>query len=223
MVYIGRAVGLGRTPNTSPAALYAVSGRSEESRARRATINESTVHIGPVDGSDNDPLRHYDAMMLGEGNSIVVSNGVHTNLIAEAYEKIKRPEDTIKTVLDELGAEPDSYHTPRIAALFNFVQHFRGYLGIVTEDGAAKTWYKTLEKGTAFFLPTYKGDKNNPRNVIVNDSQHIFPVNLYGNTPEELAGELYEIMDRDFVVSTVAAVWDFNDQKWKFAVRNLHG
>ena len=221
MVYIGRAVGLGRTPNTNPVALYAVSGRSEESRARKATIHDGAVHIGPLDGSDNDPLRHYDAMTLVD-SSIVVSNGVHTNDIAEAYEKVKRSEDAIKNVLDELGAEPDSYHTPRIAALFNFVQHYRGYFGIVNEGREPNTWYNTIEVGKAFMLPTYKGDRQDPRNVVVNDSQHIFPLNLYENTPEELAEELYRMIDGYFVVSAVAAVWNFNDQKWEFAVRNLH-
>src|SRR3989344_4179360 len=98
MVYIGRAVGLGRTPDTNPAALYAVSGRSGESKARKATINDNKIHIGPLDGSDNDPLRHYDAMTLVDRNSIVVSNGVHTNGIAETYEKVKRSEDAIKNV-----------------------------------------------------------------------------------------------------------------------------
>jgi len=71
-------------------------------------------------------------------------------------------------------------------------------------------------------LPTYKGDRQDPRNVVVNDSQHIFPLNLYENTPEELAEELYRMIDGYFVVSAVAAVWNFNDQKWEFAVRNLH-
>ena len=223
MVYIGRAVGLGRSPGTNPVALYAVSGRSEESRARIATINDNKIHIGPIDGSDNDPLRHYDAMTLVDWNSIVVSNGVHINCIAETYEKIKRPEDAIKNVLAEFGAEPDSYHTPRIAALFNFVEHFKGYFGIVNKGHYPSTWYKTMEVGTAFMLPTYTGDQQDRQKIVVNNYNHMFPVKLHGNTPEELAEELYGIIDRDFVVCTSAAVWDYKSQEWKFAVRNLHG
>ena len=92
MVYLGRVVGIGKMKDRKPFVLYAVSGRSEESKQRRASIyeNEGRVRIGPLDGSDSDPLRHYDAIQAGKNNSyVVVSNGVQTSGIAIRCSKLR--------------------------------------------------------------------------------------------------------------------------------------
>ncbi len=228
MVYLGRVVGIGKMEDRKPFVLYAVSGRSEESKQRKASIYESEgrVHIGPLDGSDSDLLRHYDAVQAGRNNSyIVVSNGSQTDGIASRCSKLMtRPglRSNIQKSLDCMRAEPDACHTPRIAAIYTPNQHFSGFFGIRNYRRAAEAWELDLTEGMAFLLPTYKGDPNDPRAVIVSHADGNPAVDFNGKTAQQLADQLYDWVDRNLVVCTAAYAQEEWGKPWKFAVRNLH-
>src|SRR3989304_1093670 len=215
MVYIGRAVGIGCLKDENkPVVLYAVSGRSPESKARIATIDgeKNIIFIRPSESeAQDDPLRHYAAMIVGDNNSIFVSNGRQTPETVKRYSEVKKVDKSMSGVLDSMGAEPDSYHTPRISAGLDFVQFQRAYFGIINHGTTSDVWHTYVDSGKAILLPTYKGDPENPAEVVVNDDRTLYELELPGDRPEtaknvtaqQLADRLFEWMDKTLVVAQI--------------------
>lgn len=91
--YLGRMFAIGKTTRGEDVVVYAVTGRSDSSRARR--LEEEWVQ-GRVRTSVTDPeqlkkgnpaLLLYNAIVLTKNGDLVVSNGAQTDLIVEACEK----------------------------------------------------------------------------------------------------------------------------------------
>lgn len=248
MVYLGRICGVGLTEEGKPAMVYAVSGRSEASRQRKATIvrdppppeTSCFVHIGPLESDDNDPLRHYDAIICYRWGFGVVSNGRQTgDLGAEGNKSMSSKSNEyiingMAHVLQKWGAEPDEYKTPRIGGAVKEIreiwerrtpQGFHFCLGRVSEYGL-NIIQPNVKRGNIFGISTYNGDFEDPRKVVVSRDPNIL-ILPSGRSATELANNLYDWMDQDFVVCTAAAVYDgkkihFADETWRMVKRNLH-
>ena len=226
MVYLGRGIWLFSTEEGRFGKFYSVEGRSSASRERKAVYHpgERRVAIEPLDKSQIDPLRHYNATRFGDG-LLVVSNGLHTEDIYNSQDK--RPVG-LRRRLNTWGVEPDSLHTPRIAGMLNIhgiVNNPLLYLGMVSDNGVRSIRVKP-NPGYAYGISTYNGDENNPKPFDINllSKQSRLPkVRVEGETPEEIA-EFFatEVIDPKFFVSGVSAVWYEEDRDWRIAVRNLH-
>lgn len=221
MVYLGRICGIGLTEEGKPILLYAVSGRSEASKERKARRYHDMVHIGPLKRSHDDPLRHYDAISVSLNGTGVATNGRHTEDVSEYY--LNKPTIGIQQALMRWGHEPDEpIYTPRIAAALKAKPSSQRdfSLGIVSKDAGANTISLFPPDGVAYGISTYAGDTKNPREIVIPYATPILSLPASGNTVQRLADDLYDYIDRDFVVCTAAALWDGNE--WKMAVRNLH-
>ncbi|MBI5061344.1 MAG: hypothetical protein HZB67_03445 [Candidatus Aenigmarchaeota archaeon] len=233
MVYLGRVLGVGITDSyddCEPTLVYAVSGRSQPSRERKATVPDAhrayksydTVHIGPLDGSDDDPLRHYDAIMLTDGIG-VVSSGQHTNeIMRQLTDTTKKSEMVLRNVLSEFGYEPDEYHTPRIAGI---VENDGFYLGMVSENGVDIAMILP-KPGDIFSITTYVGSDEENEKIIIPNALTIMRLPSDFDYVNGIANQLYEWMDKDFVVCVSAATYfggsaSFNNE-WSVDVKNLH-
>lgn len=264
MSYLGRIVGVGLTKDGKPVCVYAVSGRSGSSKARKTHKYPTRVFIGSsltkkpydkitaeeksgivkyLDGSspysdvsylikdlteeekkimrdqiNNEQFIFYNAIKTVY-NLGVVSNGLHTNGIARG--------NSIEGVLEWWGPELDgpnkTPYTPRIAcaAEGRYLE-----LGIVSRpEKINKTSIFEMfnsENGIIHGLSTYAGNQNAPREIVINHEPKLLELPAEGLNAKQLADDLFNWVDRDFVVCTAAAVYDRTEDKWNLATRDLN-
>ncbi len=158
-MYIGRIVAIGMSPQGNAAAMYRVSSRSFPNR--EAIRKGETVSIMPRAGFEGDlkksPYIAYNCVRLA-GDYAVVSNGSHTDPIAEKIAAGMSPRDAISLGLLAMDYEKDDYNTPRIIAVINR-QEPVGFLGVIRKDALLVREF-ALESGKAYYISTY--EKNAP-------------------------------------------------------------
>jgi IMP cyclohydrolase len=161
-MYVGRIVAVGQNSAGQNAALYRVSSRSFPNR--QAVDINATIAIVPRPGAEADlqknPYIAYNALRLVEVEMTrkwaVVSNGSHTDPIAEKIAMGLPVRDALTLSLLAMDYEKDSYNTPRIAAV---VPHRgdRAWLGIVRHD-ALVVKEVPLRRGHALYIATYEAN-----------------------------------------------------------------
>lgn len=251
-MYLGRVVGLGMLPDEREFIAYAVSGRSDASRTRKARItgegNVQKVNIGPL-GLDKLTLVQeaqaqwifYNGIITSgfEGEEVyaLASNGEQ----GDAAERILKHrtsdmseshmrslcmdiQDAAAAAMIVLRPERDKYKTPRIAGVLG---NCHAYLGIITEDGYFDGFMDDLSENTGkmFFVSTYMGEKDS-NEVVVPKGKVEIPmgsIDLHGEKAQELADNLYDWMDKDLVVCTAVALFSGDYESLDLAVRNLYG
>ncbi len=154
-VYLGRIVAIARSPEGRLAALYRVSSRSFPNR--RTVLGEGVASIVPKPGHETDvaknPYIAYNcARVVGQWG--VVSNGSHTDPIAEKLAAGLPPRDALVYALSGLDYEHDAYDTPRIAAVISR-QGSLGWLGVIRRDGLEVRGIE-LAAGECLHLSTYE-------------------------------------------------------------------
>lgn len=241
-MYLGRVVSVGELPDGREFIAYAVSGRSDPSRARKARIIEESdvrkVNIGPLDLDNLNPEQEkmkqwifYNGIITdfrGEERYVLASNGEQTDAAQKLFDNQHDIEigglyagSAMATAMMVLGPERDKYKTPRIAGVISSVCSTE--LFISTEDGDFRDFGGST-KGTMDVVSTYQGKKDS-NNVIVPTGEVKIPMgtlDLQGNTAQEIANNLYDWMDPDLVVCTAVALVDSGYSFVDLAVRNLH-
>lgn len=164
--YPGRLVVLGRDASGRfGIVLYAVTGRSPASRARRLVQDGPAVWTRPTDAgalaSGRADLLVYPAIRLGRG--IAVSNGRQTADIDP--DAGGDPAAELERALKDWSYEPDApIHTPRISGCV--LSSGRMALAILRRlpDGATERAFYELpaEPGRGRFLATYAGESRDP-------------------------------------------------------------
>jgi IMP cyclohydrolase len=119
-MYVGRIVGVGRTPDGRPVSAYRVSSRSFPNR--NAEQLGQSIQIVPRPGSPDaasaSPYIAYECLLWNE-RFAVASNGTHTRPIFERLKAGHTPRDAMVSVLAGLDREYDGYDTPRLCGLFD--------------------------------------------------------------------------------------------------------
>jgi len=197
--YLGRMPIVGRTPDgRHDVVAYFPTGRSAGSRARYlAEMPDGTIKIDPSadakPGQGNPALIYYNALRFLDDGSIVVTNGVQTDLVVETYEALKRKrlspldllqesfrnprmmdnwveKDGVKTHqrIDITEFEPDHpNYTPRVSAVLG---QDRAAMSIAMyNNGVVERHYFDIPlvvNGIARGLPTYTG-KNVPEGETI--------------------------------------------------------
>jgi len=200
-VYVGRIVAVGKT--TKPFAAYRVSSRSFPNRVAKV-VEDGVVAIQPLDPDDmkKNPYIAYNCLRTTP-RGIVVSNGTHTDAIAEVLASGATPDTALQQVLNEMGYEKDEFNTPRIAGI---ITDTMGYLGIVRADAVEVTGFELVE-GVCRFICTYELDRIDGKN-------HPF----IAKNAAESAKQIYEQgVFEDFEKPVCAAAW-----MEEFAVYNPH-
>lgn len=164
-MYVGRIVAVGRNCAGANAGLYRVSSRSFPSR--KAVDLNGRIAIVPREGHETDvhknPYIAYSCLRVARDWAIV-TNGSHTDPIAEKIESGVPIRDALVSTLLALDYEKDDYHTPRIAGAAP-LEGDVGWLGIVRPDALVVKSVE-LAPGRASYLATYEADD-------VRDSQHV--------------------------------------------------
>lgn len=163
-MYIGRIVAVGMTPKGQNAAMYRVSSRSFPNR--EACLNGEAVSIRPRAGFESDlmksPYITYNCIRV-VGTYAVISNGSHTDPIAEKIAMGIPPRDAIAMGLLAMDYEKDDYNTPRIVAVAKLDGNV-GFLGIIRHD-ALQVKQIHLKPGRAWYLATYEKNEVSDANI----------------------------------------------------------
>lgn len=199
-MYIGRIVCVAQTSDERLCALYRVSSRSFPNRT--AVVEKEKVRIVPKPGHENDvaknPYIAYNCVrVVCDGEVAVVSNGSHTDPIAEKIDSGMGVRDALTLSLMTMDYEKDDYNTPRIAAVADKVDGAT-WLAIVREDGL-EVRRIPLAPGHFAYVATYEENAILPR----------FSGHWTVNTAEEachfiLGGGVFA--ERKHPVAAVAAV-----------------
>jgi IMP cyclohydrolase len=171
MPYPGRLIIIGRDPGGSHAVLvYAITGRSPSSQARRLKFADQAVWTEPLNmevlQKGNVDLLIYRAVALGRG--IAISNGRQTDEIVQVLNRETEETDPgaiLARALRDWIYEPDAPHyTPRISGCL--LAGGQAGLSIIRRmaDGSAGRSFHSWDPrpGTGRLIATYRGPEENP-------------------------------------------------------------
>lgn len=191
--YPGRIIILGNTREGKAAIAYALMGRSEASRKRTLALDDDgvlrTLILGEERPEDTS-LLVYDAMKRADGR-IIVSNGSHTDTIADTLASSGTFEDAVM----KMCAEDDAPHfTSRISGLYDEGDRSCRLAVVRREgDGVARIVYTyPAEDGYAHCIHTY----------LESDSDLLVPFTKdpelleVPSTVDEFARQTWDAMDR---------------------------
>tara|TARA_Y100000310_G_scaffold10116_1_gene10836 strand:+ start:6079 stop:6852 length:774 start_codon:yes stop_codon:yes gene_type:complete len=182
MVYSGRGLVVGMTPDGSPFIGSSLTGRRPSSQAREYVRGEGDViKTNPTDPKileEGSPALLIYPALVRCGDRLIGSNGAQTDLLLSAAENFPHPQVILSVafrnpvnVYDEKGdreidltaPEPDDYNTPRINAVVGdenaaLSTIFKGEEGSIHN----KAYPIKLEPGRARVITTYQGDNAEP-------------------------------------------------------------
>ena len=233
--YPGRQIFLGRTRQGNPCFAYLVTGRSPQSRERRATKTNHGIIMGPIGNESYDWLRHYTAVMTDDRIGLAaVTNGIQTEAVYETYRLLYHSKSApgaeyMTAIMTGAQYEPDSLHTPRIAGVIAFPAGNTEpiyIMSIVTDDPPANTWVITPEKATLTGVSTYNGNLETPQAFDVSGNLPVIE-NSY-DTSAEIAKYVYEIsaamnQAEDIRVCAIGGVRSIDKKTWELSMINRHG
>jgi len=229
--YPGRQLFLGMTDSKYPCFAYLVSGRSPESRERKAVPIGQAIRIGPMGDTPYDPLRHYNSVIFDKLSGIAaVSNGIQTEAIFETYKLMFNTgsaptRDYLEQILEGAMAEPDSYHTPRIAGVITGSRESPVFLiGMKAHNVYAMATQLTPQAGTLVGISTYTGSLDSPESR--QPSAALPEIEFKGKSSQELANFLFEISaasykGNDIRVCSIGGIRS-HDLIWDISFVNAH-
>jgi IMP cyclohydrolase len=230
--YPGRQVFVGVTVKGKPAFAYLVTGRSPQSRERKATPRENTIIMGPLGNVPYDWLRHYVAVKYDNDiGLLVVTNGIQTEAIYEMYKLLYHTASApnksyLKKIMDGANYEPDSLRTPRVSGVITNPARKTGsvyLLSIVTSGQPAAAWQVKPKRGTLTGISVYQGNMESPGAFNIDGG--LPEIEFRGETPQELADFIYGIstamyQGEDIRVCALGGIREGNT--WKMALINRH-
>ena len=187
MLYSGRGIMVGVTPQEEMFVGYTLTGRSPSSQARKLVQGEITGVVR-TDVTDPEQLKKgspalllYPALIPTTRGPIIAGNGVQTRLIYSAYENSDGSQDPGQLMFDAFlhpnfeydshedrwinttTYEPDApNNTPRISA-FAYQGNVVFHIVRCVHGNPQETVYKfALQPEHGAFLTTYEGFNENP-------------------------------------------------------------
>lgn len=232
--YPGRQLFLGMTTDNRPAAAYLVTGRSKESRERKAVPVDNTVRMGPLGDVAYDPLRHYTAVKYDNpAGTLAVSNGIQTEVVFEMYKllfNVGSPltKDYMVEIMEGANAEPDSYHTPRIAGIIVTGSNAGNpimIIGIKSYGQPAIATQVNPQPGILTGVSTYEGSMDSP--AATNPAAALHDLKFDGKTPQELAKLIYDVSRAEYKgddirICAVGIIRSADNRTWDISIINAH-
>jgi len=226
MPYPGRVIIIGKSPAGKNVVMYAITGRSPSSQARRLVIDGEAqqVLVTPTDEetlkTGNPDLLVYPAIMCGSG--IAVSNGKQTVDIFNHLSKDRAATAVLTEALAGWEYEPDApNYTPRISGCITS----GAGMGILKRDGdgsvAAACCELSLTPGRGRLIATYSGANENPLPSFAGEPRE---VDIPWPTAEDAVQAFYDALgpapgNPDF---RVAAACLYADSGITLKVKNRH-
>lgn len=150
-MYLGRILSVGTNENGFFVA-YRVSSRSFPNRV--AKLFDTRASIIPKEGHEKDifenPYITYNCIKI-VGDVAIVSNGSHTDVIADKIAVGMNIKDAIALSLITMDYEKDDFNTPRIAGAIT--NDGEAYIGIVTHESVI---LEKVPKGESCYIATYE-------------------------------------------------------------------
>lgn len=166
--YPGRFIIIGKDlPGKNVIIVYAITGRSPSSQARRIAITAEGAWVRPTDEKileeGNRDLLVYPAILYGHG--LAVSNGKQTSDIRDALSSERDPVDILSSALDHWEYEPDApTFTPRISGCV--LPEGQAALSIIKRDidgSSSRNYFKIpVLPGKGKMISTYSGENRDP-------------------------------------------------------------
>ena len=155
-MYLGRILAVGST-ESGKFVSYRVSSRSFPNRIAKTFDNR--ISIVPTEGNEKDVFKNpyiaYNSIKIVK-DIAVVSNGSHTDIIADKIESGMSIRDSIALSLLSMDYEKDDFNTPRIAGATTIDGD--SYIGIVTHEDLI---VEKVEKGKCAYISTYEHTRPN--------------------------------------------------------------
>ncbi len=155
-MYTGRILSTGMNCDGKPFVAYRVSSRSFPNR--RCLKFDNRAAVVPKEGFEKDIFENtyiaYNSIRI-VGDIAIVSNGSHTDVIADKIALGMNIKDALAYSLLTMDYEKDDYNTPRIAAVVtatNKEEDYGCYIGIVSDK---KLLVEQVPYGEAAFISTY--------------------------------------------------------------------
>lgn len=165
-VYLGRILAVGSTESGKFVA-YRVSSRSFPNRIAKSF--EDRVSIVPTEGNEKDVFKNpyiaYNSIKIVD-DIAVVSNGSHTDVIADKIASGMNIRDSIALSLLSMDYEKDDFKTPRIAGATTLQGD--SYIGIVTHEDLI---VQKVETGKCVYISTYEQTKPQIVDFNANNAQ----------------------------------------------------
>ncbi len=232
MEYPGRLIVIGRDrPTGKTAVVYAVTGRSPSSQARRLEGKPNGVWTQPTDEETikkgNVDLLVYPALLWFPGGA-AVSNGKQTADVRKALEGISDPVGALSASLASWEYEPDApIHTPRISGCV--VPGPKAALSLIRrEEGGAvsRTFVEVpLTAGRGWLISTYDGINQDPLGSFRGDPRE---VDMDEGDPRKTAEAVYDALKprdagKDFRVAAACLfLGDVARNEVEVAIVNRH-
>jgi len=214
MEYPGRVILLGLAPSaTHGIVVYAITGRSPASLARKLELKDNRIWTRPTDEETlkkGDPdLLVYPALSMFR--ILAVSNGKQTEDVEASWTPGRQAEDVLKTAHAKWSFEPDAPHfTPRISG--SIVPGPAAALAIIRRagDGSAEklVFPMNLSPGKAKLLATYAGRNENPLPSFRGDP---LDVEILQTSGPDLAEAVYLSLNPAHRVSVACVFFDVHE------------
>jgi len=208
-MYLGRILSVGMNSDGRPFVAYRVSSRSFPNRM--AKDFDGKAAIIPKEGYEKDIFENayiaYNCVKI-VGDIAIVSNGSHTDVIADKIAVGMNIKDAMAYSLLTMDYEKDDFNTPRIAGVITSntdESSYECYIGIVTHE---KILVEKVDFGKAAFISTYK-------------CQSPQAVNFQAKTSAEAAQFIFDQGDFAEFTKPVTSIASIFDGKWEFSTINL--
>jgi len=195
--YPGRLIAVGRAARGEKIAIvYAITGRSPSSQARKLVFREAGIWVQPTDEEvlkkGNVDLLVYAAVLFGK-RGVAVSNGKQTGDILERLSAGGSPVAVLASALERWDFEPDApIFTPRISGC---LCAGKAGLSLVRRgpDGVTLRSYfeAPLLPGRGRLVATYLGPNRDPLPCFEGEPREIA---FAGASARETAGTVYEAL-----------------------------
>ena len=155
-MYTGRILSIGMNNDGKPFVAYRVSSRSFPNR--QCLKFENRAAVVPIEGFEKDIFKNtyiaYNSIRIVK-DIAVVSNGSHTDVVADKISLGMNIRDAIAYSLLTMDYEKDDYNTPRIVGAVTANSNedeYLCYIGIVNDN---KILVESVPYGKAAFISTY--------------------------------------------------------------------
>ena len=229
--YPGRIIIIGKDiRDKSEVVIYAITGRSLSSQARKMELKDGAVWVKPTDEEmlkkGNTELLVYPAILFSSG--IAVSNGTQTTDIITCFGQSQNPAEVLKLALHEWDYEPDApIFTPRISGCV--LPQKKAALSIIKRaaDGSSiRNIFETpFKAGKGKMISTYGGEDSNPPPVF---SGEPIDVEINEEKADDMAEAVYDALKpahgkKDYRVSVVSVFsCNLNSNEYEIYIKNKH-
>jgi IMP cyclohydrolase len=231
MTYPGRVIILGKEPSAGGlVAVYAITGRSPSSQARRIIVRENRFLVRPTDEDalkcGDESLLIYPAILLSR--VIVVGNGRQTASIRHVEDPDFGAVGILAQGMRSWSFEPDAPNfTPRISGCVTSEERAAFCIVKRGNDGRPlKTYFEfPLSPGRGKMIATYTGENVDPLPSFLGDP---LDVRLKESTARRIAESVFDALapegdGPDFRVSVACVImWDRSREAYEKAVINRH-